>query len=98
MTNKEQDYKPHVAEQFANRKNRFENDACSVEYVVTTPSIVDSLLDGNFRNRKLNSGHMKKLSIDIKNGRYVFNGQPVIRDQDGYLRDGQHRHFRDGGD
>lgn len=91
MTNKEQDYKPHVAEQFANRKNRFENDACSVEYVVTTPSIVDSLLDGNLRNRKLNSGHMKKLSIDIKNGRYVFNGQPVIRDQDGYLRDGQHR-------
>ena len=91
MPNKEQDYKPHSAVQFANRKNRFENDACSVEYVITTPTIVDSLLDGNLRNRKLNGGHMKKLSIDIKNGRYVFNGQPVIRDQDGYLRDGQHR-------
>ena len=90
-TKEEMNYKPAAAKQFANRKNRFENDFCSVEYVVTTPEIVDSLLDGNLRNRKLNAGHMKKLSIDIKNGRYVFNGQPVIRDKDGYLRYGQHR-------
>ena len=85
------EYKPQVAKQFTNRNNRFENDACSVEYVVTSKEIVDRLLDGNLRNRKLNPGHMKKLSIDIRNGRYVFNGQPVIRDADGYLRDGQHR-------
>ena len=90
-TKEEMNYKPAAAKQFANRKNRFENDFCSVEYVVTTPEIVDRLLDGNLRNRKLNAGHMKKLAIDIRNGRYVFNGQPVIRDQDGYLRDGQHR-------
>lgn len=91
-TDKEElNYKPHTAEQFASRKNRFENDSCSVEFVVTTKEIVDRLLDGNLRNRRLNAGHMKKLSMDIKNGRYVFNGQPVIRDQDGYLRDGQHR-------
>ena len=92
-TKKDEDknYKPQKAIQFANRHNRFENDSCSVEYVVTTKEIVDRLLDGNLRNRKLNAGHMKKLSIDIRNGRYVFNGQPVIRDADGYLRDGQHR-------
>ena len=90
-TKEEMNYKPAAAKQFANRKNRFENEFCSVEYVITTESIVNSLLDGNPRNRKLNAGHMKKLSIDIRNGRYVFNGQPVIRDQDGYLRDGQHR-------
>ena len=87
----EMNYEPQKAKQFANRHNRFENDSCSVEYVVTTKEIVDRLLDGNLRNRKLNAGHMKKLSIDIRNGRYVFNGQPVIRDADGYLRDGQHR-------
>ncbi len=91
MSKDEEDYKPLVARQFANRHNRFENDMCSVEYVVSTKAIVDSLLDGNIRNRRLNEGHMKKLSIDIKNGRYVFTGQPVIRDQNGYLRDGQHR-------
>lgn len=91
MNKEEETYKPEAARQFANRHNRFENDVCSVEYIVTTQAIVDRLLDGNLRNRRLNAGHMKKLSIDIKNGRYVFNGQPVIRDQNGYLRDGQHR-------
>lgn len=90
-TKQDSNYKPQAAMQFANRRNRFENDVCSVEYIISTPEIVDRLLDGNLRNRKLNAGHMKKLSIDIKNGRYVFNGQPVIRDADGYLRDGQHR-------
>ena len=88
---KEEEYKPEIARQYANRHNRFENDVCSVEYIVTTPEIVDKLLDGNLRNRRLNAGHMKKLSIDIRNGRYVFNGQPIIRDEKGYLRDGQHR-------
>lgn len=91
MNNDKDNYKPEAAKQFANRHNRFENDVCSVEYIVTNKAIVDRLLDGNIRNRRLNAGHMKKLSMDIKNGRYVFNGQPVIRDQDGYLRDGQHR-------
>ena len=91
MNKAEESYKPEIARQFANRHNRFENEACSVEYIVTSKPIVDRLLDGNLRNRRLNSGHMKKLSMDIRNGRYVFTGQPVIRDQNGYLRDGQHR-------
>ena len=91
MKKKEDDYKPMIARYFANRHNRFENDICSVEYIITTPAIVDRLLDGNLKNRKLNAGHMKKLSLDIQNGRYVFTGQPIIRDADGYLRDGQHR-------
>jgi predicted aspartyl protease len=86
-----EEYKPEAAKQYANRHNRFENDVCSVEYIVTTPAIIEKLLDGNLRNRRLNAGHMKKLSIDIKNGKYVFNGQPIIRDANGYLRDGQHR-------
>ena len=79
------------AQQFANRRNRFENEMCSVEYVVATPAIVNRLLDGNLRNRRLNAGHMKRLTMDFKNGKFVFNGQPIIRDADGYLRDGQHR-------
>ena len=91
MRKEEDSYKPEAARQFANRSNRFENDACSVEYIIATKAIVDRLLDGNLRNRRLNAGHMKKLSMDIRNGRYVFTGQPIIRDQNGYLRDGQHR-------
>lgn len=89
--NSKEEYKPALAQRYANRHNRFENSVCSVEYITTTPAIVDRLLDGNIRNRRLNAGHMKKLSMDIKNGRYIFNGQPIIRDADGYLRDGQHR-------
>ena len=84
-------YTPNPAENFSNRNQRFENEYCTVEYIVTTQKIVDRLLDGNLKNRKINDNHMKKLSMDIRNGRWVFNGQPVIRDKDGYLRDGQHR-------
>lgn len=91
--NMNEEYTPEAAKQYANRHNRFSNDVCSVEYIVATPAIVEKLLDGNLRNRKLNPGHMKKLSMDFKNGRYVFNGQPVIRDAHGYLLDGQHRLF-----
>ena len=88
---REVEYTPAPAKQFTNRKNRFENDVCSVEYVIATNEIVDNLLDGNIRNRRINQGHMKKLLMDIKNGNYVFTGQPIIRDDKGYLRDGQHR-------
>lgn len=88
--NKEE-YRPLPAEQLTNRKNRFENEHCRVEFVTTTPELVNRLLDGNLKNRKITESHMKKLTMDFKNGRYIFNGQPIIRDSDGYLRDGQHR-------
>lgn len=75
----------------ANRKNRFDNEACSVEYVVTTKELVDRLLAGNEKNRKPTESHIKKLEMDFRNNRYVFTGQPIIRDDKGFLRDGQHR-------
>ena len=86
-----EDYVPMPAAQVANRKNRFENESCIVEYVTTTPELVSRLLDGNLKNRRVTASHMKKLTMDFKNGKYVFNGQPIIRDSKGYLRDGQHR-------
>lgn len=79
------------ARKLANRKNRFDNEACSVEYVVTTKELVDMLLAGNEKNRKPTESHVKKLAMDFRNNRYVFTGQPIIRDDKGYLRDGQHR-------
>lgn len=82
---------PVPAKQLTNRKNRFDNEACSVEYIITNQEIVDNLLAGNEKNRRLTESHMKKLTMDFRNGRYVFTGQPIIRDDKGYLRDGQHR-------
>jgi len=82
---------PEPAKQLANRKNRFDNEACTVEYVTTTKELVDTLLSGNEKNRKPTESHIKKLTMDFKNNRYVFTGQPIIRDDKGYLRDGQHR-------
>lgn len=82
---------PVVAKQLTGRKNRFDNDDCSVEFVVTTKEVVDNLLAGNEKNRKPTDSHISKLTQDFRNGRYVFNGQPIIRDDRGYLRDGQHR-------
>lgn len=79
------------AERLASKKNRFDNQFCTVECIMTTKSNVDTLLAGNVKNRKLTKSHMEKLTMDFKNGRYVFTGQPVIRDDEGHLRDGQHR-------
>ena len=82
---------PTPAKQLTNRRNRFDNEVCSVEYVITTKELVDTLLAGNEKNRKPTESHIKRLTMDFKNGRYVFTGQPIIRDDKGYLRDGQHR-------
>ena len=81
------------AERLATSKNRFDNDACTVEYVKMTKEVVDTLLDGNIKNRKITDSHEDKLTMDFKNGRYVFTGQTVIRGDDGALLDGQHRLF-----
>ena len=82
---------PHPAKYLTSRRNRFDNEACTVEYVMTNKEIVDMLLAGNEKNRKPTDSHIKRLTMDFKNGRYVFTGQPIIRDDKGYLRDGQHR-------
>lgn len=58
--------------------------------------IVDSecaaaLLAASHVNRKLREGHLQKYMKQMQEGRFVWNGEPLIFDQGGRLLNGQHR-------
>lgn len=61
------------------------------EYVVLTPALAAELLRRNPENRTLRVSKLEQLTNDIRHGRWVFNGEPIIMSSDGYLNDGQHR-------
>lgn len=42
-------------------------------------------------NRRIIRNHVVGLVHDMKAGKWVFNGDPIRFDEDGYLTDGQHR-------
>ena len=79
------------AEFFGDRKHALKDSNCTVELVTANKVIVETLLRGNIGNRKINKSNLSKLANEFSNGRFRFTGQPIIRDKDGVLRDGQHR-------
>lgn len=56
-----------------------------------TPQKARKLLESNTNNRPLKSAHIARLADDIKNGRWVVNGESIKVDEDDVLQDGQHR-------
>lgn len=76
---------------FASKKNRLSTDVCDVEIVTASKLVVDTLLRGNIGNRKVNKSNLTKLTEEFTRGRYSFSGTPIVRDDYGILRDGQHR-------
>lgn len=80
-----------AASPFAAKKNRLSHEICDVEIVTATRLVVDTLLRGNINNRKVNKSNLNKLTEEFALGRYAFSGTPIIRDDYGILRDGQHR-------
>lgn len=56
-----------------------------------TPSIAKEMLKRNANNRPLKEGHVKLLSKSMKNGEWLFDGQPIRFSEGGTLLDGQHR-------
>lgn len=57
-----------------------------------TPELARKWLAENTRSqRNIRHAHLGAMVDDIKNGRFVFTGQPIIFDRDGKLVDGQHR-------
>lgn len=60
-----------------------------VEYI--TPAIASEYLRHNKINRPLNSAHVEFLARQMKEGKWVLNGEAIMFDNDGDLANGQHR-------
>ncbi len=61
------------------------------EMVTLSPGLAGELLRVNPDNRFLRKAKLDQYIADIKGGRWVFNGEPIIISKDGLLNDGQHR-------
>lgn len=58
-----------------------------------TPALAEYLLgdDRNPMNRNISDRQVASFAQDINDGRWRFNGEPLIISRDGFLNDGQHR-------
>jgi hypothetical protein len=56
-----------------------------------TPELAKEILKRNAFNRKLTESHVRALSKEMRENRWVFDGQPIRFNGDGRLLDGQHR-------
>lgn len=61
------------------------------EVEIIDPAYAKQLLEQNPLNRTLSEATVRRYSSDMKNGRWVNNGQGIILTADGTLLDGQHR-------
>ena len=66
-------------------------DGIVTERVVMTPALAAEMLRNNDNNRFLRPAKMAQITADIRAGRWVFNGEPIIISKEGKLNDGQHR-------
>lgn len=55
------------------------------------PDMARELLGRNPSNRKITKTIVKKYADSIKNGQWEANGESIVIDEDGNLKDGQHR-------
>lgn len=63
----------------------------STQIVDLTPELAHVLLNRNPSNRKISDRVAATYARDIRNGAWLFNGEPVIVSREGLLNDGQHR-------
>lgn len=56
-----------------------------------TPGLARALLDCNPANRPVTPSRVRSYARDIKEGRWVYNGESIVVSDDGLLNDGQHR-------
>ena len=61
-------------------------------FILITPSIAETYLKANDRNyRALSSNRVDLYARDMKEGRWIDNGEPIQIHQDGSIANGQHR-------
>lgn len=58
---------------------------------VIEPEVAELLLMSSKGNRPQSKASVDRIAKHMSNGTYEFNGEPVIIDEDGSLRDGHHR-------
>ena len=63
----------------------------TVEMTNVTPELAANLLKFNKRNRAFNEKNTTFLSNQIKKGTFLENGESIVFDEHGELKDGQHR-------
>lgn len=61
------------------------------EWVYVTAELMASWLERNVDNRKLDEGHVKRIMSDMTADRWLITHQGIAFDEDGIMRDGQHR-------
>lgn len=61
------------------------------ETITVTPGLASELLKRNPDNRNLKPIKAQHFATDMINGRWAFNGEPIIIARSGELNDGQHR-------
>lgn len=61
------------------------------EVVSLTPGLASVMLARNPDNRQIRHTKAAQYAQDMRNGRWTFNGEPIIVSDDGFLNDGQHR-------
>lgn len=63
-----------------------------VARAIITPTVARELLDNNnTRNRSVRKSQMEFLTGQLKNGKFVFNGETIVFGDDGNINNGQHR-------
>lgn len=55
------------------------------------PDVAESILKGNINNRNLRKRVVDSYARDMAGAKWSFNGIPIIIDENGNLKDGQHR-------
>ena len=63
----------------------------TVEIVKITPELAANYLKFNVKNRKTSEKHISFLTKEMKEGRFLENGEGIKFDKYGELKDGQHR-------
>lgn len=61
------------------------------EVTTVTPGLAGELLRRNSGNRLVRQTKAQQYAIDMRAGRWAFNGEPIIISNTGELNDGQHR-------
>lgn len=63
----------------------------SAEVVNVTPEMAENFLRYNVKNRKVSEKQVLFLTNEMRQGRFIENGEAIIFDKNGELKDGQHR-------
>lgn len=68
-----------------------EQNKIEVKIETIDPQKAAQYLALNRKNRRIFRNHLDGLVHDMKNGKWIFNGDPIRFNGDGYMIDGQHR-------